>query len=733
MVTEILSGLNENQLKAVKTTEGYVRVLAGAGSGKTKALTSRYAYLIDALDISPSRILSVTFTNKAANEMKERIIQMVGDVGTPYIMTFHSFCNNFLRSEIESIGVSNKFKILDIDDQKDILKVVYEDLGLTNKDISYDHALKDIIGSGCKNGQRTLVGNYEELLEKYSSYELKQLMDLATTVEQKIIYGYLKEQKRDACLDFEDLLNLALYILQTRKNVRERWENIFDYIQVDEFQDVSLREVELVGILSIKSGNLFVVGDDSQCIYSFRGSDVNCIVHFQEIMSKVQGKEVEVESIFLTQNYRSTPEILDVSNALIKHNENRVDKDLFTVNRNGARVLHYHARNVYSQATWVANRIKSLNRPYSDFTVLYRNNFSSRVIEEKLMENGIPYEILSGVSFYARKEVKDVLAVLSIVAFGDNISFLRVVKNLSLGIGAKKITILKELSGDNITLYNTLVANVDTKTFKNTKAPWFVNFIEKLKEYAETDSISTLMSRVYTELNLEDYYLKGNEQERWENLQELKRSAQHFEKNQYEKVDLGDYLSLLSLYTNADKEEKQDSVKLMTVHGAKGLEFPIVFVIDMNEGIMPIGRISTKEMMEEERRIAYVAMTRAKELLFLVDAEGENFDKSYRLPSRFIFNIPRDLYNSEGMIDDYLVRQTEAKIAEDNKTLNVPNSSILDSIMDRNTLNVNDRIRHSTFGEGTIMQVSEDVLVILFDAFGIKGIKKNSNKIEKLR
>ena len=943
MENKLLKGLNEDQIKAVTTTEGYVRVIAGAGSGKTKALTHRFAYLVDELDISPDRILSVTFTNKAANEMKERIMKMVGDIGTPYIMTFHGFCNRFLHSEIEVLGISSKFKIMDVDDQLDILKVVYAEMGLSNKDLPYKRALTEIIGAGCKNGQRTYISNYEELIEKYSSYELNQLMQLAPTKEQKMIYGYLREQKRDACLDYEDLLNFALYILKTRKEVRESWEFAFDYIQVDEFQDVSLREVELVGILSNKCNNLFVVGDDSQCIpkgskvatssgevniedikvgdkvlsgighsfvgefevtdvfskevdtfiyeiettdkqvlkatgehslfavreeeipvsgvtilnlfnspgrnyttgtythlvrtpngsnfafstydsaikyaesqlitekdsigkselytsanlvdtpmylckvnelsqgdliavyeggklvlteiksvnmvkyvgtvydlnveethnyivddcvvhnciYSFRGSDVNCIVHFGEIMNKVQGKNNSVTSIYLTTNYRSTPEILDVSNSLIKHNLNRLDKNLVANNPNGTKVLHYHARNIYNEADWVARRILTLRRNFSDFAILYRSNSSSRAIEEKLMENGIPYEVLSGISFYARKEIKDVLAILSIVAFGDNLSFQRVIKNLSLKIGPKKIDILRELAGSQTTLYNALRKNYDTKAFKSTKAQWLVEFIEELRVYAETETISMLMGRIYTELNLEEMY-KNSEAERWENLQELKRSAQHYEHSQREKVDLADYLSMLSLYTNADNEEKPDTVKLMTIHAAKGLEFPIVFVIGMNEGLMPSSRTVSADMMEEERRIAYVALTRAKELLFLSDAEGENFDRSYRLPSRFLLNIDRDLYNSEGKIDEYLLKRTQEKVDEDAKKMGQATSSILDSISDMNKIEIQNRVRHSSFGEGTVMQVLDEAYVILFDDIGIKGIRKDSKKIEKI-
>lgn len=732
MEKDLLKGLNEDQIKAVTTTEGYVRVIAGAGSGKTKALTHRYAYIVDKLDISPNRILSVTFTNKAANEMKERILSLVGDIGTPYIMTFHGFCNRFLHSEIEVLGISSKFKIMDVDDQLDILKVVYAELELNNKDYPYKRALTEIIGAGCKNGQRHFINNYEELLEKYSSYELNKFMELAPTREQKIIYGYLREQKRDACLDYEDLLNLTLYILKTRKDIRESWEYAFDYIQVDEFQDVSLREVELVGILSNKCNNLFVVGDDSQCIYSFRGSDVNCIVHFEEIMNKVQGKNNKVTSVYLTTNYRSTPQILNVSNSLIKHNVNRLDKNLVAHNSSGPKVLHYHARNIYNEAEWVANRILSLKRKFDDFAILYRSNASSRAIEEKLMEHSIPYEVLSGISFYARKEIKDVLAVLSVVAFGDNLSFIRVTKTLSLGIGPKKIEALKELTNNQTTLYNALRQNINVKGFKSTKAQWLIDFVEKLRSYSENESISMLMNRVFDELKLEENYIKSNEQERWENLQELKRSAQHFEHSQREKVDLAEYLSMLSLYTDADREEKPETVKLMTIHAAKGLEFPIVFVIGLNEGLMPSSRTSTAEMMEEERRIAYVAMTRAKDLLFLSDAEGENYDKSYRLPSRFLLNIDRDLYNSEGKLDEYLVKRTKEKIAEDERKMGTITSNILDSISDMKAININDRIRHTTFGEGTIMQILDDAYVILFDTVGLKGIRKDSKKIEKI-
>ena len=347
------------------------------------------------------------------------------------------------------------------------------------------------------------------------------------------------------------------------------------------------------------------------------------------------------------------------------------------------------------------------------------------------MENGIPYEVLSGLSFYARKEIKDVLSLLSIVAFGDNLSFIRMAKTLKLGLGPKKIEILRELAGSHGTLYDALRKNVDIKGFKNTKGKWLIDLVEELRVYAETETIAMLMGRVFLALNLEEIY-KGSEIERWENLLELKRSAQHYEHNQHEKVDLGEYLSMLSLYTNADKEEKPDTVKLMTIHASKGLEFPVVFVIGMNEGLMPSSRTTTADMMEEERRVAYVAMTRAQDLLFLTDAEGENFDRSYRIPSRFLFNINRANINTEGRLDNFLIQQTKDKIAIEEMQYGKPSSSILDAVLDLNTIEKNTRVRHSTFGEGTVMQITDDAYVVLFDEVGLKGIRKDSKKIEKI-
>lgn len=727
----ILEDLNEEQLDAVTTTEGFIRVIAGAGSGKTRALTRRFAYLVTHLDIHSSRILSVTFTNKAANEMKSRVSNLLGgNVAIPFIQTFHGFCNRVLRDEIDKMGFPLKFKVIDTEDQIALLKPIYEELNISNKDIAYKKALHDIVGKGCKNGLRSILSNYEELLDNYSIKQIDDLIDVSPSIETKIALGYLREQKREYCLDYDDLLNFVLYLFKKNPYVRERWQDSFDYVQVDEFQDVSLREFELVAILTQKSKNLFVVGDGDQTIYSWRGANVNCIIEFGEILSKLAGELQEVKTLYMITNYRSTPEILDVSNSLIKNNINRLDKNLITPNKSGKKTLYYHAKNIYQQADWVVKRIMSLNRPYKDFAILYRNNTSSRVLEEKLVANKIPYEILSGISFYQRKEIKDILAILSLVAFEDNISFKRVLSNFSLKIGAKKIEHLMQVANKyECNLYTALKINMDDKQFKSTKATFLVNVIEDLKESLEERNLEYIVSRVVEYFELETMY-KGVEEERWENILELKSSVRHFERAAREKVDLADYLSTLSLYTDNDKEVDGDKVQLMTIHGSKGLEFPVVFIVDMNEGIVPSSRTKTLDALEEERRIVYVAMTRAEEILFLSDAEGENYDKSPRLPSRFIFNIERDLYNSEGVIDEYLLKMTKNLIGDTNYSVN--EEKLVDSVATiSNELKVGQRVYHEIFSTGTIIKEddSQNIFIILFDKYGIKGIQKDSKKL----
>lgn len=728
-----LAKLNKEQLLSVQTTEGYIRVIAGAGSGKTRALTTRYAYLIEEKEAMSNRILCVTFTNKAANEMKSRVTNMIGNTGTPFIMTFHGFCNRFLREEIHNIGWNQKYKIIDTDaDIPVVLKTVYEKIGITSKDVPYSVAINDIISNGCKSPNRLLIPNYEEIFEFSNSSDLEKRSLASSQLEYKILYGYLAEQVKDSLLDYEDLLNLTLYILKNKPIIREKWQQAFDYIQVDEFQDVSVRELELVSILSDKCNNLFVVGDGDQSIYSFRGSNVDCINKFEKYLSGFKGRKIDVQTIILNQNYRSTPEILDVSNSLIKHNTNRIKKDLNANRENGARVIHYHGKSVYDEAQWVVDKIMSLDYNYSDIAVLYRTHSLSKAIEDKLIEYGIPYRIVSGIGFYQRKEIKDIISILSLASFDDNLSFTRIIKELPLGIGKKKIEYIKLKSKEeNISLYEALKRHSSDKELAKTKAAYLIDLIEYIRANSNTQKIYQLIDYIIMYLELEEEYGKLDEEQRYENVIELKRSAQRYESESNEECSIENYLNMISLYTNQDREDNADKVTLMTIHASKGLEFPVVFVIGLNEGILPSSKSRTPEDFEEERRIGYVALTRAKDLLFMTDAEGENYDKSIRIPSRYLINIDADLYDSNGDRDDYLFRKAK-EIADSEDAFNNYIGLTDESETANDIKKIGDRVYHQDYGNGTVINIDSQGWIIMFDDMQIKGIAKGSKKLKKI-
>lgn len=729
-----LNKLNKDQLLSVQTTEGYVRVIAGAGSGKTRALTTRYAYLIEEKEAMSNRILCVTFTNKAANEMKNRVINMIGNVGTPFIMTFHGFCNRFLREEIHSIGWNERYKIIDSDsDVPIVLKTVYERIGITSKDVPYSIAVKKIISDGCKSPGRQMLDNYEELFEFSRGADLEKTGFAASQLEYKILYGYLSEQIKDNLLDYEDLLNLALYILKTKPKIREKWQQAFDYVQVDEFQDVSMRELELVSILSDRCNNLYIVGDPDQSIYGFRGSNVDCIVKFEEYLSRLKGRKIEVKTVFLNHNYRSTPEILNVSNSLIKHNTNRVEKELVPNCVNGPKVVHYHGKSVYDEAAWVVNKIMSLGYNFSDIAILYRTHSLSKAIEDKLIDCRAPYRIVSGIGFYQRKEIKDIISVLSLAAFDDNISFIRIINELSIGIGKKKIDYIKVKSKEEgISLYEAMKRHTFDKELAKTNAAYLVDLIEETKNNAKTLKIHQLIDNIIVYLNLEKEYGKLDEEQRYENVIELKRSAQRYEtENNGEECSIEDYLNMISLYTNQDKETDADKITMMTIHASKGLEFPVVFVVGLNEGVMPSAKSKTPEDFEEERRIGYVALTRAKDILFMTDAEGENYDKSMKLPSRYLMNIESELYDSIGSSDNYLFKRAKEIAESEDEFNNYIDKSEKTSAPDTEIKKIGDRVYHQDYGAGTVINMESQGWVIMFDDMQIKGIAKSSKKLRK--
>lgn len=706
--------LNEQQREAVTTTEGYVRIIAGAGTGKTKALTYRYAYLVDELGISTSNILCVTFTNKAAREMSKRIRQMIGDSDTGYICTFHGFCVKLLREDIHAINYPQNFVVMDSEDTEDILKTVYENAHIQSRTYTFDMARDHI--SAMKNEMQHIA-----YLADISNDRLLADYEKASDIPEKVILGYLYEQKKVYGLDYDDLITIALHILRTDAEKCHKWQERMMYVMVDEFQDVSGNQYALAEILSGYHRNLFIVGDPDQTIYTWRGARIEYILEFDKNHENTQ-------TIFLDTNYRSTPDILAVSNSLIEKNRNRLPHRLVAVKPSEARPLYVHSRTTGDEAQWVTNEIKRLveaGTKYSDIAVLYRSHFVSRSIEEAFIKTKIPYILYSGTEFYKRKEIKDVLAYLRMVAYADDLSFCRVINEPKRNFGKKRMSMLKSYCETHrCSLYSGLQDLLEEKTVKSTGASAFVDIIENFRKTYKEKSLSDLVMELMAATGYEAMLRQAGEQERLDNLAELKQSIDEYEKTSGEENTLEEYLQSIALYTNNDREKDKDSVTMMTIHTAKGLEFPYVFVCGVNEGIFPSKHVDTEAMLEEERRMAYVACTRAERGLYISDAEGLNYDESFRYPSRFIFNIDREAIDYVNELPQRLVDDTKSYIAA-NESRYMP----LDT-----ELKPGDRVRHKVFGEGTITGIRGDIgcYVVKFDRVATERNLKIGTGLEKI-
>lgn len=689
--------LNEQQKEAVTTTEGYVRIIAGAGTGKTKALTYRYAYLVDELGISTSNILCVTFTNKAAREMSKRIRQMIGDSDTGYICTFHGFCVKLLREDIHAINYPQNFVVMDSEDTEEILKTVYENAHIQSRTYTFDMARDHI--SAMKNEMQHIA-----YLADISNDRLLADYEKASDIPEKVFLGYLYEQKKVYGLDYDDLITIALHILRTDAEKCHKWQERMMYVMVDEFQDVSGNQYALAEILSGYHRNLFIVGDPDQTIYTWRGARIEYILEFDKNHENTQ-------TIFLDTNYRSTPDILAVSNSLIEKNRNRLPHRLVAVKSPEARPLYVHSRTTGDEAQWVTNEIKRLveaGTKYSDIAVLYRSHFVSRSIEEAFIKTKIPYILYSGTEFYKRKEIKDVLAYLRMVAYADDLSFRRVINEPKRNFGKKRMSMLKSYCETHrCSLYSGLQDLLEEKTVKSTGASAFVDIIENFRRTYKEKSLSDLVTELMAATGYEAMLRQAGKQERLDNLAELKQSIDEYEKISGEENTLEEYLQSIALYTNNDREKDKDSVTMMTIHTAKGLEFLYVFVCGVNEGIFPSKHVDTEAMLEEERRMAYVACTRAERGLYISDAEGLNYDESFRYPSRFIFNIDREAIDYVNELPQRLIDDTKSYIAA-NESRYMP----LDT-----ELKPGDRVRHKVFGEGTITGIRGDIgcYVVKFD------------------
>ena len=688
-----LQKLNEEQLEAVKTTEGYVRVIAGAGSGKTRALTNRYVYLVEELGISPANILCVTFTNKAAAEMKKRIRRMVGDKDLSLICTFHGFCVQVLKIDAPRVNFPRNFMILDEQDTESILRKVYSENGITSNDYTFKEARKEIhLFKG------RMLEQYVDYLTNPDPALISRKYQEEKEILHKIIYGYIYEQRKCFGLDFDDLILITIYIFEHHQDILGKWQQKLEYIMVDEFQDVNDTQFKLCHMLQEHHKNLFIVGDPDQTIYSFRGANINYILNFDKDFSNTQ-------TIMMTKNYRSSPNIIDVSNNLIEHNASRIKKDLIPIKTQDIQTIYNHAKSSVEEAEWIVNIISSFYEAgveLDNFAILYRAHYVSRPIEDALLKKQIPYTIYSGISFYERKEIKDVLSYLRMILYQDDLSFLRTVNEPRRNIGETRIARLKEYAKENnCSLYQALqhmLEQWDSK-FINGKGVEYVALIEKYRNTYMQYSLTDLLEAVLRDSGYEEMMQTQGEDERLENLAELKQSMVDYEDSAQEDFGLEDYLSKIALLTNIDKEEKKKSVKLMTVHSAKGLEFPYVFVCGLNEGIFPTSKADTVPKMEEERRLAYVAFTRAETALFLSDAEGTNYDHSYRYPSRFIFNINKNLLIYTKELEESLISNAITQIEHDERRMQHINTV---PFITEGTI-----IEHPVFKTGIIVKIDD--------------------------
>ena len=685
----ILQGLNASQLEAVTSTEGFIRVIAGAGSGKTRALARRFAYLVNEIGILPGNILCVTFTNKSANEMRQRIHNLTGDNDTGYISTFHSFCVSVLQEDSHALQYPKSFLVLDNSDIDSMLKIIYEGRGLTLRNMTFSKA-RDMIEI------RKLIKEPKYYLDmlNMSLDTLRQKYLTATEPSDIIFYGYLYQEKKCFGLDYNDLIKFTLYIFEQNEAVKIKWQQRLEYIMIDEFQDIDELQYKLMSVLCGYHKNLFIVGDPDQTIYTWRGANVRYLLDFDKIFPSVK-------TIMMMQNYRSTPQIVSVVNDLIDKNKFRIKKNLMPTIADGMKVICHHADTSEREAMWIAEQIQALHgegTSYREITVLYRAHYITRIVEEVFLREKIPYAIYSGVQFFNRMEIKDALAYLRLIAYKDDLAFLRVVNVPKRNLGERRIKFLQEYAVKHqCSLYISLETNLDNEIFKGTKAAQFVALIENFAaNYAERQ-ISELLAAILNESGYEKMLRTEGSQERLDNLAELKQSVYEYETSCGEESTLEHYLSHVALFTNNDAADNSDKVKLMTVHSAKGLEFPYVFLCAMNEGVFPSKKTDTIQKMEEERRLAFVAMTRAQKGLYLSEAEGRNFDGSPRYPSRFLLDI-------EPALLDYTQKPQEGLIRETKDYL-VINERYLADEENQSSLAVGQRVKHSIFGSGTVVDV----------------------------
>jgi len=714
---KILDNLNSRQQEAVKVKEASILVIAGAGSGKTKVLTHRIAYLIFQKKINPRNILAVTFTNKAAQEMKDRIEFISKDISNRKIMeglwmgTFHSICARILRQEIDILGYEKNFVIYDKGDQLSMIRRCLKTLDLDSKKYS-----PNIISS--------IIDKAKNNLEDVEKFEYNAL-NFYKKIVARVYKQYQEELFENNALDFSDLILLTVKLFKEKPEILENYQNKFKYTLVDEYQDINFAQYQLVKLLSGKYNNLFVVGDPDQSIYKFRGADLSNILRFEQDFphSRV---------IKLEQNYRSTKVILEGAANLIKHNRNRKEKELWTDKKSGEKIRCYEAVSALDEAVFVSQEIIKLNmekdKAFKNFAILYRTNAQSRAFEEVFSKRGIPFRVVGGLRFYERKEVKDILAYLRFIHDQkDGISFLRIINNAKLGIGKITLSKIEELARkNNLNFHQALkqgLRAIKISADRKEAINKFTSLIDELNEKKKEIKGSELLVELIKEINYYEELKKEGEfkaQSKIENIKELILAVQEFEENNEDK-SLTAFLEYVALITDIDLYKgEEDVVTVMTLHSAKGLEFPVVFITGFEEGIFPHSRsLNSGEELEEERRLCYVGITRAKERLYLTYAWRRNLNGNtlFNSVSRFISEIPKHLKEK----------------ADIEKGEEIPS---LDNRRKKIEVAVGDKIRHVDWGIGVILNkidTENDIFITVdFKRVGLKKLSINFAPLEKI-
>ena len=720
----LLDRMNDEQKQAVKTTQGPLLIMAGAGSGKTRVLTHRIAYLLDEKDVSPYNVLAITFTNKAAKEMKERISHLVGpEAESIWISTFHSMCVRILRRDIDRIGIERNFTIIDPTDQKSVIKEVLKKENIDSK----------------KYEPRMFIGAISNLKNELKTAEdaEKEANDFYASMVARVYKGYQEKLLRNHALDFDDLIMYTIQLFNRIPEVLEYYQNKFQYIHVDEYQDTNKAQYTLVQLLANKFQNICVVGDSDQSIYGWRGADIKNILSFEEDYPNAQ-------TIYLERNYRSTKTILTAANEVIRNNSERKPKALWTDNTSGGKIQYYEATTERDEAEYVIRQIlKKKQEGYNnqDIAILYRTNAQSRVLEETFLKSNIPYTMVGGTKFYDRKEIKDILSYLRLVSnSNDDISFERIINIPKRGIGPSSVQKIAQYASINNLSYFDALGEVDFIGLSKKVTQEGADFYEMMNNFMQQQEFLSITELVEQILDKSGYRkMLENEQtlesqSRLENIDEFLSVPRDYEKNTpVEEQSLMNFLTDLSLVADVDDADLEAGVTLMTMHSAKGLEFKIVFIVGMEESIFPHFRSlqsGEEHEMEEERRIAYVAITRAEEQLHVSHATTRSlFGRSQaNMKSRFLKEIPEDLLDGVKPKTSFKSKQTATpKRGFARRVNNNQNSNT--------TWNIGDKVTHKSWGEGMVSAVNDKngsvELDIIFQKEGPKRLLAQFAPIEK--